>query len=422
VTDESRAPASNPGPGNGAADAARLLVVDDNEMNRDMLSRRLAKRGYAVDTAAGGAEALEMIAAKPYDLVLLDVMMPGIDGFEVLRRVRETRSPTQLPVIMATAKDQAQDVVHALEAGASDYVTKPLDFSVVMARVGTQISLKRSVDQIVALEASVKAKNDTLERVNGKMSRDLRSAARLQHALLPATPPPGERARYAWMYVPCDELAGDIYNVLTLDERHVAVYLLDVSGHGVPAALLSVTLSRILTPVPDRASLVMRAIPGGFEPTPPREVVAELNRRFPMEGSNAQYFTMIYGVLDTHTGAFRYTCAGHTGPALARAAGGATVLESPCLAVGWDTEAPFADLRLDLAPGDRVYLYSDGITEAMSPARRQLGKEGVRASLERSRSATLEQSLLDLRRAAEDWNGTVPFDDDVSAVAFEWLG
>lgn len=411
-------PSPTPAPAPAPERPARLLVVDDNEMNRDMLSRRLAKRGYEVSTASDGTAALSMIETGPFDLVLLDVMMPGIDGFEVLRRVRLTHAPARLPIIMATAKDTAQDVVQALEAGANDYVTKPLEFPVVLARVGTQLTLKRSVDQIMALEQNLKAKNETLERANARMSRDLRSAARLQHGLLPGTPPPTPRARFAWLYVPCDELAGDIFNVFALDERHVAVYLLDVSGHGVPAALLSVTLSRILAHTPGQSSILVR----GDGPTPPAEVVGELNRRFPMEGAHPQYFTIIYGVLDTHTGLLRYTCAGHTGPGLSEAGGGVRVLEHPASAVGWEADASFEERRLDLKPGDRVYLYSDGISETLNPARRQLGNAGVCASLERSRSGTLEESLAELRRTAERWGESESFDDDVSAIAVEWVG
>jgi len=411
-------PPTTPAPVGGA----RLLVVDDNEMNRDMLSRRLAKRGHTVETASSGAEALDLIGSRHFDLILLDVMMPGIDGFEVLRRVRRTRSPTQLPVIMATAKDQAQDIVQALDEGASDYVTKPLDFSVVMARVGTQLSLKRSVDQIVALEASLKVQNAELGRVNTRMKRDLDSAARLQQALLPAAAPRNARATFAWAYVPCDELAGDIFNIFSLDDRHVGMYLLDVSGHGVPAALLSVTLSRVLAPVAGQPSLVMRPGPGGLEPVPPGEVIAELSRRFPMNGVSPQYFTIIYAVLDTASATLRFGCAAHTGPAVVRRAGGGQVLEYPAFAVGWEMDAAYQEQRLQLAPGDRVYIYSDGITEAMDQARRQFGNAGILASLEASRSGTLEQSLHDLRRNAEAWRGSASFDDDVSAIAVEWRG
>ena len=119
-----------------------LLVVDDNEMNRDLLSRRLERKGFRVLTAADGMAALDAIAASPVDLVLLDVMMPGITGLDVLRAVRETRSPIELPVIMVTAKDESADIVQAFQLGANDYVTKPIDFPVVLARVETQLRMK----------------------------------------------------------------------------------------------------------------------------------------------------------------------------------------------------------------------------------------------------------------------------------------
>src|SRR5436190_10775060 len=121
--------------------AASLLVVDDSEANRDMLSRRLERRGYRVAAAAGGREALELISGNHYDVILLDIVMPDIGGLQVLRTLRETWSPADLPVIIATAKDESDDIVDGLKAGANDYVTKPLDLPVVLARIQTQLSL-----------------------------------------------------------------------------------------------------------------------------------------------------------------------------------------------------------------------------------------------------------------------------------------
>ena len=119
-----------------------LLVVDDNDENRDMLARRLKRRGFKVLAAAGGERALAIVDGEPVDLVLLDIMMPGIDGLEVLRRLRRTWNQNQLPVIMQTAKSDSDDMVAALDLGANDYVTKPLDFPVVLARVQSQLRAK----------------------------------------------------------------------------------------------------------------------------------------------------------------------------------------------------------------------------------------------------------------------------------------
>ncbi len=121
-----------------------LLVVDDNEMNRDMLSRRLARKGYQVKVAEDGEQALAMVGEEAVDLILLDIMMPGIDGVEVLKTLRQTRSQTDLPIIMATAKAESKDMVEALSYGANDYVVKPLDFPVVLARVQAQLRTKEA--------------------------------------------------------------------------------------------------------------------------------------------------------------------------------------------------------------------------------------------------------------------------------------
>ena len=116
-----------------------MLVVDDNEENRDLLSRRLLRRGYNVLVAENGELALRIAEVQPVDLVLLDIMMPGISGLDVLREVRQTRGPDELPIIMVTAKSDSDDVVEALDLGANDYVTKPIDFPVVLARLQTQL-------------------------------------------------------------------------------------------------------------------------------------------------------------------------------------------------------------------------------------------------------------------------------------------
>ena len=144
-------------------DSFSLLVVDDNESNRDALSRRLQRRGFQITVAATGAEALSLLERNHFDLILLDVMMPGLNGLEVLQIIRQTHPATTLPVIMATAKDESQDVVRALELGANDYVTKPLDFAVLIARIRTQLALKVSINKVINLEQHLSHRNAELE-------------------------------------------------------------------------------------------------------------------------------------------------------------------------------------------------------------------------------------------------------------------
>jgi len=149
-----------------------ILVVDDNEGNRDMLARRLLKTGYDVETAEDGYRALEMIDAGKFDLILLDVIMPGISGLDVLRTIRKTRTVADLPVIVATGRNASQDVVEALAIGGNDYVTKPLDFAVVLARVETQLSLKRAKDQVEILAVDLERKNRFIQKTFGRYLSD----------------------------------------------------------------------------------------------------------------------------------------------------------------------------------------------------------------------------------------------------------
>lgn len=149
-----------------------ILVVDDNELNRDLLTRRLAKKGFTTDASCDGFEALEWLANNRCDLVLLDIMMPGMSGIEVLEKIRETRDGTELPIIMATAKNTRDDIVNALNLGANDYVTKPLDFPVVLARVNTQLAMKRANDHVRELVTEVERRNKFIRSVFGRYLTD----------------------------------------------------------------------------------------------------------------------------------------------------------------------------------------------------------------------------------------------------------
>ena len=393
------------------APTGKLLVVDDNEMNRDMLSRRLAKQGHAVKVAEEGTRALERIEQESFDLILLDIMMPGIDGFEVLKRLRERHEPGDLPVIMATAKSESGDVVAALRTGANDYVTKPFDFPVVSARVRTQLELKRSREE--------------LAEAHRRMKSDLEAAARIQQTLLPSDTLAIEGARAAWRYVPCDELAGDTLNVVTLDERMTGLFVLDVSGHGVPSSLLSVTLSRLLSGTRESSSALWRLDPGSDLPrvATPVEVLDELSRRFPYDDDTRQYFTLVYGILDTDRGRFTYASAGH--PPVAHLRRGSVPSfhgsTGPPIALLPPIVGPskFEQATIAVEPGDRLYLYSDAVPEALNPEGEQFGEERLAETLKSLPDEELDRSISVLLDRVWEWGGDKGPDDDVSVVAVD---
>jgi sigma-B regulation protein RsbU (phosphoserine phosphatase) len=372
--------------------SSRLLVVDDDEMNRDMLSRRLARKGFDVSVAEDGAAALAAIDSNEFDLVLLDIMMPGIDGFQVLERLRQEFSPLELPVIMATAKGASDDIVSALRLGANDYVTKPLDFPVVLARVETHLALRNATRQVAA--------------AHERMKNDLEAAAKIQLSLIPKEQPQVAGCSFAWRYRPCDELAGDIFDVFQIAGDRIGLYLLDVSGHGVPAALLSVTLSRVLSQMPT-------------DELGPGALAERLNKRFPMDPETRQYFTIAYGELDPAARVLSWTSAAHPGPVLVDRKGLCKALPAEGFAIGWFPHAEYEERREDLAPGDRLYFFSDGVVEATDDAGDEFGVGRLQECVSRHREQSLETSLDELLAEVVAWCGDEGPADDVSLLAFE---
>ncbi len=257
------------------------------------------------------------------------------------------------------------------------------------------------------------------------MKKDLEAAARIQRTLLPAESLVFEGARCAWRYVPCDELAGDTLNAVPLEDNRVGLFLLDVSGHGVPAALLSVTLSRLLSDVSRESSILWTADPGTGEPrlATPVEVAGELSRRFPYDEENHQYFTMVYGVLDTARRVFTFVSAGHTPvihlsgaaePAFHGSTGPPIALLPPMVA-----PARYTQVELTLEPGDRLFLLSDGIPEAADPGGEELGIKRTGEILHSARDRSLEESLEVLLEGVWGWGEGRGPGDDVSILAVE---
>jgi phosphoserine phosphatase RsbU/P len=402
-----------------------VLIVDDNEGAAAALARGLEGRGYEVRTAANGAMALALLVERRFDLVLLDVVMPLIGGLEVLKLIRQSFSPATLPVIMTTANDETADIVQALGMGANDYVTKPLDFEVIVARMRTQLALKYSMQHVLELEGRLKARNADLESANAKLVRnaeerqkELETAARVQGALLPGLHPRMRGARFAWAFEPCQELAGDSLNIHFLDPEHVAFFVLDVSGHGVAASLLAVAATRILSAnCADDSILINKSADGTCsEPASPVEVAGRLNQKFAWESGAGQYLTLFYALFNTRTRNLSYVCAGHPGAIRISRTSAPAILDGGGLPIG--IGEGYEQRSVVLEPGDRIFLYSDGVTEAMNAARELLGRQGLTRILSAGSGAALDENVAQLVAYVKQWQDGA-LRDDVTVLAME---
>jgi sigma-B regulation protein RsbU (phosphoserine phosphatase) len=262
--------------------------------------------------------------------------------------------------------------------------------------------------------------NARLERVNTRMSRDLEAAAKIQKTFLPGIAPAIPGTEFAWSYRPCDELAGDGLNIIPLGGGRVALYILDVSGHGVASALLSVSLSRLLSPPTDASSILIRdrEIRDCLDATPPTEVAAHLNNLFPFDVATGQFATLMYGILDVSTGDFRHVCAGHAGPLHVPVGGPPAILENPGFPIGVAGDT-YDERTLHLAPRDRLYLYSDGLPDAMSPTGESFGDDRLLDTINRTRHEPLNQAVATLLDEIAAWQEGQRPQDDISILAVE---
>ena len=244
----------------------------------------------------------------------------------------------------------------------------------------------------------------------------------MQRSLLPADDVAIPALDVAWRYVPCHNLAGDFLNIFPLDRERVGLFVVDVSGHGVPSSLMAVTVGRFLVPkLSDSAILVRQGADGQVVVVPPAEVATQLNRLFQADEFSGLYFTMLYGVLHLPTGRLDYASGGH--PALVRipAAGGPPEFHgAEGFPIAFVPEVEYEQKSLQLAPGDRIYLYSDGVPEAMDKDQEAYGEEKMAACLDGGRGQPIAASVADLLAAVEAWCQPKGPLDDVTILGVEW--
>jgi phosphoserine phosphatase RsbU/P len=387
------------------------------------LADQLALKDRALDVTAEGVTIADArLPDRP--LIYANEGFERLTGYrvsEVLgRNCRFLQGPDSDPAVVAE--------IGAAVAECRECVVEILNYRKDGTRFWNRLSIAPVRDELgevthyIGIQSDVTARReaeDRLRRVKEALEQDLRLAARVQQALLPPAEMRVGGLHIARAFHPCTDLAGDAVGVVPLLDGQVGLYLLDVSGHGVGAALLSFTLNHMLSPSVEGGLLVEDSEHGPSVVAPSR-VAERLNRQFPMDRTR-QYFTFVYGVLDGSQGQFRYVMAGHPAPVLVPRAGPPVPLQGGGLPIGMIEHATFADETATLQPGDRLYFYTDGVIEALDASEQEFGFARLVAELDRLRDRPLRAGLDLVAAVVRDWAGGDPR-DDVSLLAVEHIG
>ncbi len=390
-----------------------ILIVDDEPFNVDYLEQELESLGYDAVSAADGRQALEQVAAQAPDVILLDIMMPVMDGFQTLEQLKSNKTWRDIPVIVISAMDDIDSVARGIQLGAEDYLPKPFDEVLLQARIGSSLEKKRLHDQEQLYLKSLES--------------ELEIGRRIQAEFLPAELPQPAGWEIAAYFQAAREVAGDFYDAFTLaQDGKLGLVIGDVSGKGVGAALymtLFRTLLRATTGMDElencleRNGTISRDSPEVSTSNTLRNTMTLTNRYVAENhGQSSMFATIFFGVLDPVTGSLLYVNGGHEPPIIFGSGRVKDELQptGPLVGVVLDLDFSVAEARLE--PGDTLFAFTDGVTEARNPAGDLFGRERLLDMLGEPDCEV--GSLLDrIARAVQQHGGGSEQSDDITMLA-----
>jgi len=389
----------------------KILVVDDNVVNRRLLFNILKKEGYELLEASDGEEAIEVAVQGQPDLILLDIMMPKKDGYEVCRELKKDERFAAVPIIFLSAKAETEDKIKGLDLGGADYVTKPFDRGEVVARCHAQLKIRDLTKRLTL------ANQDLVEKQR-LIDEDLKAAAEIQRSLLPQEYPNVDIMDVAWKFMPCQSIGGDIFNLIRLDEDNWGIYMVDVSGHGVPSALVAVSVTQMMHS--SESVVLKRSIdhPPYYQIVAPPEVLEKLDREYPIERFE-KFFTITYIVLNGQSKRIQYSNAAHPPPVLLHTDGTLEFLDKGGTIIGIGGALPFEGGENQLRAGDKLFIYTDGIVEYQDEDGNFYGEDRFFDEMKRLKDEPISSMIDGVIASVMDFGKNNEPQDDISLLGIE---
>lgn len=403
--------------------ALRVLVVDDSKAQRKMLALSLARWGFDVVEADSGEQALHLCRAETFDLVISDWMMPGMTGLEFCKEFRALPREGYGYFILLTSKSEKAEIADGLHGGADDFLTKPVSPDELRARLRAGERILGMQQELVAKNRLVRSTLNELQKIYDSLDRDLIEASKLQETLVRDRFRDFGLGTVTMLLRPSGHVGGDLVGCFEISDNRIAVYSVDVSGHGVASAMMTARLSGLLSGGSPEQNVALNSGKNGIAAAwPPHIVATRLNRLMIDELKVEQYFTMAYAEIDLATGAVFLVQAGHPHPVIQRKAGEIDQLGAGGLPIGLISDATYQTIEATLNVGDRLILLSDGVTECPDLADAELGEDGLAALLVTRKTLKSADLLETLVQDLTAFHGGSDFPDDVSGVVFEFKG
>ncbi|MGM0740453.1 MAG: PP2C family protein-serine/threonine phosphatase [Pseudomonadota bacterium] len=406
---------------NSAQAIRRILVVDDSRVQRKIVSASLRRWGFSVTEADSAANALESCRTEPPDLVLSDWMMPGMTGLEFCREFRALPREDYGYFILLTSKSEKEEIARGLDAGADDFLTKPVNAAELRARIKAGDRILRMERELIDKNRLIASTLGELQKLYDSLDSDLIEARKLQQSLVSDRYRDLGVAEASLLLRSSGHVGGDLVGMFPVGQSRIGLYGIDVSGHGISSALMTARLAGYLSAnAPDQNVALFRTAEGAYGMRPPADTIAALNRLILDEMDTEHYFTMVLADVDLARGEVILAQAGHPHPAVQRRNGKICMVGRGGLPVGLLRDAEYDQVKFHMAPGERLLIHSDGIVECADTQGRLLGDDGLETIMRDMRHTHGPAFLEALIWTLTEYAGVEDFKDDVSAVLLEF--